>query len=57
MGGDFLDPTTATSRCGEPDTTHHLRLADIQRRDPSDDLFIVFNNRHDDLLSTAGNGG
>ena len=56
MRGDLLDPAPATTRRGEPDTTHHLRLADIQRRDPGDDLLIVFNNRHHNPLSHRRNG-
>jgi hypothetical protein len=39
MSRYLLNP--ALPRTGEPDTTHHLRLADIQRGDPRDELFLI----------------
>ena len=34
-------PGARPFRAGHPDTAHHLGLADIQRRDPLDDLLVV----------------
>ena len=41
MGADLLSPPPGRGRAGHPDTRHQLGLADIQRRDPLDDLLIV----------------
>jgi len=42
VGLDLLHPPARRRVAGHPHTRHHLRLADIQRRDPLDDLLAVF---------------
>jgi len=41
MGGHLLQSFLRLRAAGDPHTTHQLGLADIQGRDPADDLFLV----------------
>ena len=37
----LLPPALPTTGGGQSDTTHHLRLADVERGNPCDDLFVI----------------
>ena len=43
---DLLLTATGSGRVGDADAHHHLGLADIDRGDPFDDLFAVFDTLH-----------
>ena len=45
VGADLLQPPRPAVRAGHPDAAHHLGLADVQRRDPLDDLLVVLASR------------
>lgn len=54
MGGHLLSSPLGT-RAGDPDTTQHLRLADVQGSDPGDDLLLIIGFTQHDVLLTSGN--
>src|SRR5665811_984333 len=50
---DLLDPPRATLGIGYPHTAHQLGLADIQGRDPLDDLLLVLRLLQHGFLPTV----
>jgi hypothetical protein len=54
VGLNLLQTFTRLVVVRHPNTTHQLGLADIQRRDPRDDLLVVFGcDQHRGLLPAA----
>src|SRR4051795_3282244 len=50
MGADLLGPPPGRGRAGYPDTRDQLGFADVQRRNPLDDLLAVLGLLHHPVL-------